>query len=59
MHLDGGFYLSQPAFGVMRGQGYGRFVFIASSAGLFGQPEAAHYAAAKAGVAGLASVARA
>jgi NAD(P)-dependent dehydrogenase (short-subunit alcohol dehydrogenase family) len=56
VHLDGGFYLSQPAFRVMRGQGYGRFVFIASSAGLFGQPEAAHYAAAKAGVAGLANV---
>lgn len=56
VHLDGGFYLSQPAFRVMRDQGYGRFVFIASSAGLFGQPEAAHYAAAKAGVTGLANV---
>lgn len=56
VHLDGGFYLSQPAFRVMKEQGYGRFVFIASSAGLFGQPEAAHYAAAKAGVAGLANV---
>ena len=56
VHLDGGFYLSQPAFRVMRAQGYGRFVFIASSAGLFGQPEAAHYAAAKAGITGLASV---
>ena len=56
VHLDGGFYLSQPAFRVMRAQGYGRFVFIASSAGLFGQPEAAHYAAAKAGITGLANV---
>jgi NAD(P)-dependent dehydrogenase (short-subunit alcohol dehydrogenase family) len=56
VHLDGGFYLSQPAFRVMKEHGYGRFVFIASSAGLFGQPEAAHYAAAKAGVAGLANV---
>jgi NAD(P)-dependent dehydrogenase (short-subunit alcohol dehydrogenase family) len=56
VHLDGGFYLSQPAFRVMRGQGYGRFVFIASSAGLFGQLETAHYAAAKAGITGLANV---
>jgi NAD(P)-dependent dehydrogenase (short-subunit alcohol dehydrogenase family) len=56
VHLDGGFHLSQPAFRVMKSQGYGRFVFIASSAGLFGQPEAAHYAAAKAGLVGLANV---
>lgn len=56
VHLDGGFYLSQPAFRVMRSQGYGRFVFIASSAGLFGQPLEAHYAAAKAGLLGLTNV---
>jgi len=56
VHLDGGFYLSQPAFRVMKAQGYGRFVFIASSAGFFGQPDAAHYAAAKAGIVGLANV---
>jgi NAD(P)-dependent dehydrogenase (short-subunit alcohol dehydrogenase family) len=56
VHLDGSFYLSQPAFRVMKSQGYGRFVFIASSAGLFGQPQSAHYAAAKAGIVGLANV---
>src|SRR5262249_50610291 len=28
VHLDGGFHLSQPAFRVMKTQGYGRFVFI-------------------------------
>src|SRR6185503_988179 len=49
VHLDGGFHLSQPSFRVMKTQGYGRFVFMASSAGLFGQPLEAHYAAAKAG----------
>ncbi|MDP9168074.1 MAG: SDR family NAD(P)-dependent oxidoreductase, partial [Actinomycetota bacterium] len=38
VHLDGGFYLSQPAFKVMTKQKYGRFVFISSSAGNFGQP---------------------
>jgi len=56
VHLDGGFYLSQPAFRVMKSQGYGRFVFIASSAGLFGQPLEAHYAAAKGGLLGLVNV---
>jgi NAD(P)-dependent dehydrogenase (short-subunit alcohol dehydrogenase family) len=56
VHLDGGFYLSQPAYRIMKAQGYGRFVFIVSSAGLFGQPNSAHYAAAKAGLMGLANV---
>jgi NAD(P)-dependent dehydrogenase (short-subunit alcohol dehydrogenase family) len=56
VHLDGGFYLSQPAFRVMKSQGYGRFVFIASSAGMFGQHLEAHYAAAKAGLVGLTNV---
>ncbi|HUO73975.1 MAG TPA: SDR family NAD(P)-dependent oxidoreductase [Solirubrobacteraceae bacterium] len=56
VHLDGSFHLSQAAFRVMKVQGYGRFVFIVSSAGLFGQPQAAHYAAAKAGIVGLSNV---
>ena len=56
VHLDGAFHLSQPAYRAMKAQRYGRFVFIASSAGLFGQPNSAHYAAAKAGIVGLANV---
>jgi len=56
VHLDGAFYLAQPAYRVMKSQSYGRFVMIASSAGLFGQPLASHYAAAKAGVFGLTNV---
>ena len=56
VHLDGSFYVSQPAFRVMKAQRYGRFVFITSSAGIFGQPLAAHYAAAKAGLLGLTNV---
>jgi NAD(P)-dependent dehydrogenase (short-subunit alcohol dehydrogenase family) len=56
VHLNGGFYVSQPAFRVMKAQRYGRFVFICSSAGLFGQPQSAHYAAAKAGLFGLSNV---
>lgn len=56
VHLDGGFYLSQPAYKVMTRQQYGRFVFISSSAGNFGQPMEAHYAAAKTGLVGLSNV---
>jgi NAD(P)-dependent dehydrogenase (short-subunit alcohol dehydrogenase family) len=56
VHLDGGFYLAQPAYRVMKAQDYGRFVFIASSAGMFGQHLEAHYAAAKAGLVGLTNV---
>jgi NAD(P)-dependent dehydrogenase (short-subunit alcohol dehydrogenase family) len=56
VHLDGAFHVCQPAFRVMRDQGYGRFVLVASSAGLFGQHEVAHYAAAKAGTLGLTNV---
>ncbi|MEZ5141020.1 MAG: SDR family NAD(P)-dependent oxidoreductase [Acidimicrobiales bacterium] len=56
VHLDGAFHLSQPAYRVMKGQGHGRFVFVTSSAGLFGQPSSAHYAAAKAGTLGLSNV---
>jgi NAD(P)-dependent dehydrogenase (short-subunit alcohol dehydrogenase family) len=56
VHLDGAFFLAQPAYRVMQTQGYGRFVMIASSAGLFGQHLAAHYSAAKAGIMGLTNV---
>lgn len=56
VHLDGGFYLSQPAFKVMKKQGYGRFVFISSSGGLFGQHLEAHYGAAKSGLVGLSNI---
>jgi NAD(P)-dependent dehydrogenase (short-subunit alcohol dehydrogenase family) len=56
VHLDGAFNLSQAAYRAMKRSGYGRFVFITSSAGLFGQPNSAHYAAAKAGTLGLANV---
>jgi NAD(P)-dependent dehydrogenase (short-subunit alcohol dehydrogenase family) len=56
VHLDGAFYLAQPAYRVTKDQGYGRFVLIASSAGMFGQHMKAHYAAAKAGLVGLTNV---
>jgi NAD(P)-dependent dehydrogenase (short-subunit alcohol dehydrogenase family) len=54
-HLLGSFFVSQPAFRVMRDAGYGRFVFTSSGSGLFGLANQANYVAAKAGVAGLSS----
>jgi NAD(P)-dependent dehydrogenase (short-subunit alcohol dehydrogenase family) len=56
VHLDGAFFLSQPAFSVMKAQGYGRFVFTSSSAAMFGAEHHAHYAAAKTGLFGLKNV---
>jgi NAD(P)-dependent dehydrogenase (short-subunit alcohol dehydrogenase family) len=53
VHVDGAFFVAQAAYRTMKEQGYGRFVMISSSAGMFGQSEAAHYSAAKAGVFGL------
>lgn len=54
VHLLGGFFVTQPAWRVMKAQGYGRIVFTGSSAGMFGQGANSNYCAAKAGVYGLA-----
>jgi NAD(P)-dependent dehydrogenase (short-subunit alcohol dehydrogenase family) len=56
VHLNGSFYLCQPAFRAMKRQNYGRFVMVTSSAALFGLPSEAHYAAAKGGIFGLSNV---
>ena len=56
VHLKGAFYVSQPAFRLMREQGYGRIVNTSSASGLFGNFGQANYGAAKAGLAGLTRV---
>lgn len=56
VHLKGAFYVSRPAFRVMKKQGYGRFVFASSAAGMFGNGQQAAYGAAKAGLVGLTHV---
>lgn len=56
VHLRGAFFVSQPAFRVMKEQGYGRFLFAGSGAGIFGNFGQSNYAAAKMGLVGLSNV---
>ena len=55
-HLKGLFYVSQPAYRQMKSQGYGRFVFTSSGAGMFGNGWQANYGAAKAATTGLMQI---
>ncbi|MBV9292674.1 MAG: SDR family oxidoreductase, partial [Frankiales bacterium] len=56
VHLKGAFYVSQPAFKVMKENNYGRFVFTSSNSGIFGNFGQANYGAAKMGLVGLSNV---
>jgi NAD(P)-dependent dehydrogenase (short-subunit alcohol dehydrogenase family) len=53
VNLTGAFLTVKPALAAMRARGWGRIVFIASTAGLKGYPYVAPYVAAKHGVIGL------
>jgi NAD(P)-dependent dehydrogenase (short-subunit alcohol dehydrogenase family) len=55
-HLKGAFYVSMPAFKIMKDNGYGRFVHTSSNAGIFGNFGQANYGAAKMGLVGLSNV---
>jgi NAD(P)-dependent dehydrogenase (short-subunit alcohol dehydrogenase family) len=56
VHLKGAFYVTQPAFRVMKEKGYGRILFTASAAGVFGNFGQSNYGAAKMGLVGLSNV---
>ena len=56
VHLRGAFHVVRPAFGLMCQAGYGRVVLTSSIGGLYGAHRVANYAAAKAGIIGLANV---
>lgn len=56
VHLRGAFYVSQPAFAVMKEKGYGRFVFTSSNSGILGNFGQSNYGAAKMGLVGLSNV---
>jgi NAD(P)-dependent dehydrogenase (short-subunit alcohol dehydrogenase family) len=53
VHLRGAVFVVQPAWSVMKDQGYGRIVLVSSTAGLFGRLWGANYSAAKGGLIGL------
>ena len=54
VHLRGAFFVTQPAWAIMKAKGYGRIVLTSSSTGAFGRVAGTNYAAAKAGMLGLA-----
>ncbi|MFM8863005.1 MAG: SDR family oxidoreductase [Acidimicrobiia bacterium] len=56
VHLLGAFYVTQPAFQVMREKGYGRIVCTSSNSGLLGNFGQSNYGAAKMGLVGLTNV---
>jgi len=56
VHLRGAFYVTHPAWQLMRDQGYGRIVNTSSGAGIFGNFGQANYGAAKMGLVGLTRV---
>jgi NAD(P)-dependent dehydrogenase (short-subunit alcohol dehydrogenase family) len=56
VHLKGAFFVTQPAFRVMKENNYGRIVFASSGAGIFGNFGQSNYGAAKMGLVGLSNV---
>jgi NAD(P)-dependent dehydrogenase (short-subunit alcohol dehydrogenase family) len=56
VHLKGAFFVTQPAFKVMKENNYGRIVFASSGAGIFGNFGQTNYGAAKMGLVGLCNV---
>ena len=56
VHLRGSFFVTVPAWRVMRERGYGRVVFTSSASGILGNFGQANYGAAKMGVVGMTRV---
>ncbi len=56
VHLKGAFHVTQPAWVLMREQGYGRIVSTSSAAGVFGNFGQTNYGAAKMGLVGFTRV---
>ena len=56
VHLKGAFFVTQPAFRIMKENNYGRIVVASSGAGIFGNFGQTNYGAAKMGLVGLCHV---
>ncbi len=56
VHLKGAFYVTQPAYVIMREKGYGRIVNTSSNSGILGNFGQSNYGAAKMGLVGFTRV---
>jgi len=56
VHLKGAFYVTQPAYILMREKGYGRIVNTSSNSGILGNFGQSNYGAAKMGLVGFTRV---
>ena len=56
VHLKGTYFVTQPAFKIMKENNFGRIVNVASPSGLFGNFGQTNYGAAKMGIVGLTNV---
>ena len=56
VHLKGGFYVTRPAWTVMRERRYGRILNTCSAAGILGAERMSNYGAAKTGLIGFTRV---
>ena len=56
VHLKGAFYVTRPAWKLMREQGYGRVLNTCSAAGILGAESMSNYGAAKTGLIGFTRV---
>ena len=56
VHLKGTYFVTHPAFKVMKEKNYGRIVNVASPSGIFGNFGQSNYGAAKMGIVGLTNV---
>ncbi len=55
VHVLGAYRVTQAAWNLMRDQGFGRLIFTASAAGIYGNFGQANYSMAKLGIAGFAN----
>ncbi len=53
VHLDGAYYVTRPAFMLMKDNRFGRIIFTTSAAGLYGNFGQCNYSAAKLGLVGF------
>ena len=56
VHVKGTFFVTQPAYRLMKEQGYGRIVLVSSQSGIFGNPIRSNYGSAKTAMIGLMNV---